>query len=125
MSANPRGRITLIAALLTLGLLIAVGGYWFGIGRYTEAPDLVPYNKATGRRSGPTCSASSSSSPRSSATRSPKDKVVGQDPAATERVLKGGTITLTVSLGPEVYPVPDIVGKSLRPGHVRICRRFA
>jgi serine/threonine-protein kinase len=42
----------------------------------------------------------------------PKDKIIGQKPAPGERILSGGTITLTVSRGPEIYPVPDIVGKS-------------
>ena len=36
-----------------------------------------------------------------------------QDPPAGERIVKGGTITLTLSLGPERYPVPDVVGKEL------------
>ena len=36
-----------------------------------------------------------------------------QDPAADERIVKGGTITLTLSLGPERYPVPDVTGMEL------------
>ena len=102
----------MIAALLTLGLLIAVGGYWFGFGRYTEAPDLLPVQQGDRDASGPTCSASSSSSRQQFSDTQPKDKIIGQDPGANERVLKGGTITLTVSRGPERYTVPDIVGKA-------------
>ena len=40
---NPRGRIAIAAAIVVLGLVAAVGGWWFGIGRYTVAP-------AAGRR---------------------------------------------------------------------------
>jgi serine/threonine-protein kinase len=111
VSANPRGRVTLIAALLTLGLLIAVGGYWFGIGRYTSAPDLLPYDKATATQRAKLLGFKLKFTEQFSDTQ-PKDKIIGQDPGANERVLKGGTITLTVSRGPEVYPVPDIVGKA-------------
>src|SRR5690606_15577337 len=41
-----------------------------------------------------------------------KDTVLGQQPAPRARIVKGGTITLTLSLGPERYLVPDVVGKS-------------
>ncbi len=41
----------------------------------------------------------------------PKDAVLAQDPASASRILKGGTITLTLSLGPERLAVPDVVGK--------------
>jgi serine/threonine-protein kinase len=40
-----------------------------------------------------------------------KDTVVGQRPGAAQRVVKGGTITLTLSLGPERYKVPDENGQ--------------
>jgi serine/threonine-protein kinase len=41
----------------------------------------------------------------------PAGHVVSQDPSG--RVVKGGTITLTLSRGPEVYPVPDVIGASV------------
>src|SRR5262249_48524980 len=41
VNAHPRARLALAAALLTVGLLVAVGGWWFGVGRYTEAPNLT------------------------------------------------------------------------------------
>jgi beta-lactam-binding protein with PASTA domain len=111
VSANPRGRVTLIAALLAFGLLIAVGGYWFGIGRYTSAPDLLSYDKATATQRAKLLGFKLKFTEQFSDTQ-PKDKIISQDPGANERVLKGGLITLTVSRGPEVYPVPDIVGKA-------------
>jgi serine/threonine-protein kinase len=39
--------------------------------------------------------------------------VLGTDPGPGSRVLDGGTVTLTVSLGPEVYELPDLAGKSV------------
>src|SRR5262249_17237714 len=37
INAHPHGRTAVAAALLAFGLVVAVGGWWFGIGRYTEA----------------------------------------------------------------------------------------
>jgi serine/threonine-protein kinase len=41
-----------------------------------------------------------------------KDVVLAQDPAAGDRLVKGGKITLTLSLGPERIKVPDVVGQA-------------
>jgi eukaryotic-like serine/threonine-protein kinase len=38
---------------------------------------------------------------------------MSQKPAADAKIARGGTITLSLSLGPERYGVPDIVGKEL------------
>jgi eukaryotic-like serine/threonine-protein kinase len=38
--------------------------------------------------------------------------VLAQDPAPTGRIVKGGTVTLVLSLGPERYAVPDVIGKA-------------
>jgi serine/threonine protein kinase/beta-lactam-binding protein with PASTA domain len=111
LNTNPRGRLALVAALLTMGLLIAVGGWWFGIGRYTQAPDLTVYSQKAAQTQAETLGFKVKYE-RKFREDAPKDKVIGQQPAPGARILSGGTITLTVSLGPEVYKVPDIVGKS-------------
>jgi len=41
-----------------------------------------------------------------------KDLVLGQSPTGDQRIVRGGTITLTLSLGPERYAVPDENGKA-------------
>ena len=42
----------------------------------------------------------------------PEDHVVDQDPVPDGRVVEGGTITLTTSLGPDRREVPEVVGRS-------------
>jgi serine/threonine-protein kinase len=111
LNANPRGRLALVAALLTMGLLIAVGGWWFGIGRYTQAPDLTIYSQKAAQTQAETLGFKVKYD-RKFREDVPKDKIIGQQPAPGARILSGGTITLTVSLGPEIYKVPDVVGKS-------------
>jgi serine/threonine-protein kinase len=108
---NPRGRLTVAAVLAVLGLVVAVGGWWFGVGRFTTAPSLVDVQKSQAvtlaRQNGFTV--------RFDAGRFdekvPKDTVVAQNPEAGRRVVGGSTITLSLSLGPERYAVPDEAGK--------------
>ncbi|MFD2763239.1 Stk1 family PASTA domain-containing Ser/Thr kinase [Micromonospora eburnea] len=111
LMGSPRGRLAVAAVVVVLGLVAAVGGWWFGVGRYTVTPQLVSLTKADAEgqaaRSGFTLKYTDSRYDE----KVPKDSVLRQDPAATARIVKGGTITLTLSLGPEQLPVPDVVGK--------------
>ncbi|SCG47402.1 Stk1 family PASTA domain-containing Ser/Thr kinase [Micromonospora coxensis] len=111
VAAGSRGRLSIAAAVVALGLLAAVGGWWVGVGRYTVAPQLVSLTKAEAQaqadRGGFTVTYAQ---PRYDET-VPRDSVVAQSPTSAAKILKGGTITLTLSLGPERFPVPDVVGK--------------
>ncbi|HEX6968535.1 MAG TPA: Stk1 family PASTA domain-containing Ser/Thr kinase [Micromonosporaceae bacterium] len=102
----------LTAVLVVLGLLVLFGGWWLAVGRYTDAPQLVNLTKAEAEalaaREGFTLRYAQ---PRHD-EKVEKDVVLGQDPGANARIVKGGTITLTLSLGPEHYLVPDVVGKT-------------
>ncbi|GAA2644779.1 Stk1 family PASTA domain-containing Ser/Thr kinase [Dactylosporangium fulvum] len=111
INANPRTRLTVIAAMLTLGLLVAIGGYWFGVGRYTAAPNLTQYNREQAIQQAQNSGFKVKFAPAKFDARVPKDKVLSQDPGPGARILDGGTITITLSLGPEIYKVPDIAGK--------------
>ncbi|MFI7605094.1 Stk1 family PASTA domain-containing Ser/Thr kinase [Micromonospora sp. NPDC049366] len=109
--ADRRGRLAVAAVVVVLGLVAAVGGWWFGAGRYTDAPQLVSLSKtdaeAHAERAGLTLKYAE---PRYD-EKAPKDSVLLQDPASATRIVKGSTITLTLSLGPERFPVPDVIGK--------------
>ncbi|WP_432829481.1 protein kinase domain-containing protein [Dactylosporangium sp. CA-092794] len=111
VNANPRTRIAVIAAMLTFGLLVAVGGYWFGVGRYTAAPELTARTKDQAIHLATTAGFKVKFDPPQYNATVPKDQVLEQDPPAGGRILNGGTITLTLSKGPEIYLVPDIAGK--------------
>jgi len=109
---DPRRRTAIIAAAVVLGLVAMIGGWWFGVGRYTSTPQLVNLTKAEAQeladRGGFTLAYDT---PRYDPNSS-RDTVLSQDPSSTERVVKGGTITLVLSLGPESVRVPDVVGKT-------------
>jgi eukaryotic-like serine/threonine-protein kinase len=111
LTATKRGRQAVAASLVALGLLIAVGGWWFGIGRYTSAPGLIGLTKAQAAAAASAKGFHLTFDAGRFDEKIPKDTVVGQRPAGNQRIVKGGTITLTLSLGPERYTVPDENGQ--------------
>ncbi|MEU4334106.1 Stk1 family PASTA domain-containing Ser/Thr kinase [Micromonospora lupini] len=108
---NPRGRLAVAAVVVSLGLVAALGGWWFGVGRYTSAPQLVSLSKADAQAQADRAGLILAYGEPRYDEKAPKDSVLGQDPASASKIVKGGTITLTLSLGPERFPVPDVIGK--------------
>ncbi|SNT52767.1 serine/threonine protein kinase [Asanoa hainanensis] len=112
--ANPRGRMAVAASIVLVGLIFAISGWWWGMGRYTVAPQLAAMTKAAAEqqatRGGFTIAYGE---PQFDETVE-KDVVLSQQPAAAGRILKGGTITLVLSLGAERYTVPDVAGMTLQ-----------
>jgi eukaryotic-like serine/threonine-protein kinase len=111
-TAGGRGRMAGLTALLLIGALVLVAGWWFGVGRYTVAPSLVSMPRteaeAQAERAGLEVSYANGRFDETVA----RDVVLAQDPAPTGRIVKGGTVTLVLSLGPERYAVPDVIGKA-------------
>jgi serine/threonine protein kinase/beta-lactam-binding protein with PASTA domain len=107
-----RNRFAVIAVVVLLALVAVGGGWWFGMGRYTSAPQLVSLSKAEAEalaeRAGLTVAYGE---PRHD-PQAARDVVLRQDPAGDGRIVRGGTITLYLSLGPERFTVPDVVGKT-------------
>ncbi|WFE41479.1 Stk1 family PASTA domain-containing Ser/Thr kinase [Micromonospora sp. WMMD998] len=108
---SPRGRLAVAAVVVVLGLVAAGGGWWFGVGRYTVAPQLVSLTKADAEAQAERAGFTLRYADPRYDEQVPKDTVLGQTPGSAARIVKGGTITLTLSLGPERLPVPDVVGK--------------
>ena len=96
----------LLIVLLLAGL--AVGSWWFGFARYTTTPGVLGVTEAAASteldRAG---LAAEVGTPRYSETVE-AGLVLVSDPEPGERVLKDGTVTLIVSLGPERYDVPAL-----------------
>ncbi|WP_433529212.1 Stk1 family PASTA domain-containing Ser/Thr kinase [Micromonospora sp. CA-263727] len=105
------GRLAVAAVVVVLGLVAALGGWWVGVGRYTTAPELVSMNKAQAEAQAAQGGFTLRYADPRYDEQVPRDGVLAQEPASAGRILKGGTITLTLSLGPERFPMPDVVGK--------------
>ncbi|MFY1651202.1 Stk1 family PASTA domain-containing Ser/Thr kinase [Solwaraspora sp. WMMB762] len=113
LAEDPRARLAAIAGALVFLLLLGVGGWWLGAGRYTVAPSMVGLDQAQAQalaaQRGLTISVADPRHDENVA----RDLVLAQDPPSNGRIVRGGEITLTFSLGPERYAVPDVVGKTL------------
>ena len=110
--ADQRGRRAVLAALVALALIFALTGWWVAFGRYTVAPELVSMPKAEAVAKAEQAGFTVTFGPPRYDEKIPRDIVLVQEPGATERIVKGGQITLILSLGPERYTVPDVVGKT-------------
>lgn len=97
---------------LLLVAALAVGGWWLLEGRYTRTPAVVGLSKAAAATKLQTAGLDVSARTAFSDT-VPKGEVISSDPGRAEKVLDGGTVTITVSRGVEQYSLPRLAGKSL------------
>ena len=102
-------------ALVTLALIavvlvsVAAAGWWVGIGRYTSAPSLLDQSRDTVAAFGEDAGFDVDVVDGYSES-VPIGQVVSQDPGVGDRIRKGATITVVISLGPERYQVPNVAG---------------
>ena len=107
-----RGPLVLVLALL---LAVGVGGgaWWFGFARYTQAPGVLGLAEpvAVERLQAAGLEVELADPAYSDSVEA--GAVLRTDPGPGERVLDGGTVTVTLSKGPEVYALPDLAGQTL------------
>jgi beta-lactam-binding protein with PASTA domain len=105
----------LIAALLVLVLaLVALGGgYYLGSYRYTSAPGVQTLSLADAQTALKKAGLKAKEGPQQFSEDIRRGYVVRQSPGAHGRVLKGGSVTLFLSKGPERHLVPGFDGKTL------------
>jgi serine/threonine-protein kinase len=98
----------LLSLLLVVGL--GVGAWWFGFERYTSTPGVLGLARsaAVDRLEGSGLTAEVGDPAYSETV--PRGEVLASDPEPGSRVLDGGTVTLTLSLGKERYDVPKLRG---------------
>ncbi|MBA3020495.1 Stk1 family PASTA domain-containing Ser/Thr kinase [Propionicimonas sp.] len=106
-----RGRNALIA-ILALSLVLGVGGWYLLAGRFTSTPDFTNLTQAQAQDLAAKKGFLIGFDAAYSET-IPVGQVVRTDPAKGERVPWGGTITVFLSKGPERYPVPSLVGRTV------------
>jgi serine/threonine-protein kinase len=121
---NAQGRRKLTAAAIALGLVLLVGGYWLFIGRYTDAPVLQGATKENAVVEAHRLGFDVAFGSGIYSDSVPKDTVIQQQPGPGDRVVRGGTITLRLSLGPERYVVPDVAGQLLDTALPQLTEHF-
>jgi serine/threonine protein kinase/beta-lactam-binding protein with PASTA domain len=106
-----RGPLLLLLALL-LAVGLGVGAYWFGWARWTQTPSVLGLKEAAATTRLEAAGLDARVGTPAYSETVPKGEVLSTDPAAGDRVLDGGTVTLVISLGKERYDVPKLRGLS-------------
>lgn len=109
---RPRRRWVIpVVVALVVGLI--GGGYWFGWARYTTAPSVIGLSQTDAEKRLDLAGFEVEYATPAYSESVPKGDVIDSDPASGDRILPGGTMTLTLSLGPERYDVPDLSGMTI------------
>ncbi|WP_216853356.1 Stk1 family PASTA domain-containing Ser/Thr kinase [Phytoactinopolyspora halotolerans] len=104
-----RGPIMFLLVLL-LAAAVTVAAWWFGAGRWTSTPSLLNLEPEAAAQAAEEAGLSVETNGEAFSERVEAGLVLQTDPAPGEQILRGGTISLTISQGPERYEVPDLSG---------------
>jgi beta-lactam-binding protein with PASTA domain len=104
-----RGPVLLVLVLL-LATLAGVGGWYYGMGRYTATPGVINLSEAQARDKIQAAGLTFAVGGREYSETITAGSVIRTDPAPGSDVLKDGTVTAVVSRGPERYEVPALRG---------------
>jgi serine/threonine-protein kinase len=108
-----RRRVPILAAVVLMVLTVAGSAWWVTMGRYTDSPQLVNMTRAQAEQKATQEGFKLFYADGEYSETVKKDVVLDQKPKVDQRIVKGGTITLLLSLGPERYAVPDVTGMEL------------
>ncbi len=109
-SRSRRTTIIWLLVVLLLALIVGVGGWWLGSGRYTAIPSVNGFDRDGAVTAIENAGLTTKVSGRHS-DNIPVDNVLGTDPPAGSRIPKNSTVTVLISLGrpsvPTVTPGDD------------------
>jgi eukaryotic-like serine/threonine-protein kinase len=109
-SGPDRRRILLTAAVAMMVLVVIGSTWWVTLGRYTDAPPMINMTRAQAELFAQQHHFEVFVGDGVFSETVPRDMVINQSPAAGERIVRGGTITVNLSLGKERFAVPDLIG---------------
>lgn len=102
--------VLLVSLLLVAG--VAAGAWWFGWERYTTTPGVLGLDEAAATAELEDSGLRAEAGEPAYSENVDAGLVIATDPGPGGKVLDGGTVTLTLSLGPERYDVPDLTGQT-------------
>jgi len=104
-----RGPLLLLLALL-LAVGLGVGAWWFGWARWSQTPSVLGLRQTAAVERLESAGLDTRMGDAAYSETVPAGKVLTTEPAAGDRALDGGTITVVLSLGKERYDVPKVRG---------------
>jgi eukaryotic-like serine/threonine-protein kinase len=106
-----RRRWPIVALVLVVLAGGGLGAWWWFVGRYTPAPGLQSLTVAAAQAEAARHGLRVQESGRVFSETMPSGQIDHADPGTGEPVVKGGTIEVFVSKGPERYSVPPLRGE--------------
>jgi serine/threonine protein kinase/beta-lactam-binding protein with PASTA domain len=107
-----RGWVLLLVVLL-LAVAAGVGGWWFGAGRYVSTPGVVNLTPRAAETKVEAAGLSFAIGGRDYSETVPAGRIMRTDPEGGDHITRDGTVTATLSRGPERHKVPTLRGLSL------------
>jgi beta-lactam-binding protein with PASTA domain/serine/threonine protein kinase len=107
-----RGPLLLVLVLL-LATAAGVGAWWLGDGRYTTTPGLLNLTARSAEARLDAAGLGTEVAGRAYSETVPVGRVVSTDPDGGEHVTRNGTVSITLSQGPERHRVPQLRNLSL------------
>ena len=104
-----RGPIWL-AIIVVLAILAAIGGFYFGVMRYSTTPDLTGETEKAAREIAESRGLDLDVSDEKFSETVPAGDVISSSPEPGENIIDGGTVDVTLSKGKERYKVPKLAG---------------
>ncbi|MEU6977174.1 MULTISPECIES: Stk1 family PASTA domain-containing Ser/Thr kinase [unclassified Streptomyces] len=108
----PRGPFLIVAAVL-LALGIGAGVWYINSGQFTRVPAVLGQSEAQATRRLADAGLDVGATKRAFSDVYERGTVMATDPGTGERIRGNGTVTLTVSRGPEIVKVPNLKGVPL------------
>jgi serine/threonine-protein kinase len=106
-----RGPLAVLAVLLAL-LGVGAGVWYISDGQFTKVPGVLALPQAEARQK-LSAAGLDSKVEQDFSLNVPRGSVIATDPAPGKRIRDNGTVTLTVSKGPQVVRVPTVAGRTL------------
>ncbi|MFC8129522.1 Stk1 family PASTA domain-containing Ser/Thr kinase [Streptomyces sp. NPDC057302] len=110
---NPRRGVLAIVAAVLLALGLGAGVWYINSGQFTKVPPLLAKTESAAKKRLGEAGLDVKDVKRAYSDTDKRGTVMATNPGAGERIRDNGSVTLTISRGPEIVKVPDLSGTSL------------
>lgn len=111
--ADPRRRTLAVVAAVLLALGLGAGVWYINSGQFTKVPPLLAKTESAAKKRLAEAGLDVKDVKRAYSDTDKRGTVMATDPEAGERIRDNGSVTLTVSRGPEIVKVPSLKGAPL------------